>query len=175
MAARYLRFSVPVFVALLAALVVAQGQILAFDVARGIEWVGFVTVAATLSRYIDRADQIVTSTIYPAICAIRDRTRSLEELFVRSNRATLLWVLPACAAAVLFAGDLISLRDRRRLAAGAAADPRARGRHGAGAVRLQLVLLLPRPRAHAAARGRGRRSPRWPSARSPSPGSPSPA
>src|SRR4051794_41264147 len=36
-AARYLRFSVPVFVALIAALVVAQGQILAFDVARGIE------------------------------------------------------------------------------------------------------------------------------------------
>jgi O-antigen/teichoic acid export membrane protein len=106
-AARYLRFSVPVFVALVAALVVAQGQILAFDVARGIEWVGFVTLAATLSRYIDRADQIVTSTIYPAICAIRGRTRSLEELFVRSNRATLLWVLPACAAAVLFADDLI--------------------------------------------------------------------
>jgi O-antigen/teichoic acid export membrane protein len=106
-AARYLRFSVPVFVALLAALVVAQGQILAFDIARGIKWVGFVTLAATLSRYIDRADQIVTSTIYPAICAIRGRTRSLEELFVRSNRATLLWVLPACAAAVLFADDLI--------------------------------------------------------------------
>jgi O-antigen/teichoic acid export membrane protein len=107
-ARRYLRFSVPVFVALLAALVVAQGQILAFDVARGIEWVGFVTLAATLSRYIDRADQIVTTTIYPAICAIRGRTRSLEELFVRSNRATLLWVLPACAGAVLFAGDLVA-------------------------------------------------------------------
>jgi O-antigen/teichoic acid export membrane protein len=104
---RYLRFSVPVFVALVAALVVAQGQILAFDIDRGIEWVGFVTLAATLSRYIDRADTIVTSTIYPAIVAIRDRTRSLEALFVRSNRATLLWVLPACAAAVLFADDLI--------------------------------------------------------------------
>jgi O-antigen/teichoic acid export membrane protein len=106
-AKRYLRFSVPVFVALLAALVVAQGQILAFNVDRGIEWVGFVTLAATLSRYVDRADQIVTSTIYPAIVAIRGRTRSLEALFVRSNRATLLWVLPACAAAVLFAGDLV--------------------------------------------------------------------
>jgi O-antigen/teichoic acid export membrane protein len=28
---------------------------------------------------------------------------------VRSNRATLLWVLPACAAAVLFADDLVTL------------------------------------------------------------------
>ena len=98
----------PVFVSLVAALVVAQGQILAFDIDRGLAWVGFVTLAATLSRYIDRADTIVTSTIYPAICAIRDRTRALEELFVRSNRATLLWVLPACAGAVLFAGDLIT-------------------------------------------------------------------
>jgi O-antigen/teichoic acid export membrane protein len=107
-ARRYLRFSVPVLVALLAALVVAQGQILAFDVHGGLQWVGFVTLGATLSRYIDRADQIVTQTIYPAICALRGRTRALEELFVRSNRATLLWVLPACAAVVLFAGDIVS-------------------------------------------------------------------
>src|SRR5919206_5112198 len=70
-ARRYLRFSAPVFAALLAALVVAQGQILAFDVARGLEWVGFVTLAATLARYIDRADVVVVTTIYPAICAIR--------------------------------------------------------------------------------------------------------
>jgi O-antigen/teichoic acid export membrane protein len=107
-ARRYLRFSGPVFVALVAALVVAQGQILAFDVARGLEWVGFVTLAATLSRYVDRADVVVVATIYPAICAIRDRTRALEELFVRSNRATLLWVLPVCAGVVLFADDLVT-------------------------------------------------------------------
>jgi O-antigen/teichoic acid export membrane protein len=107
-ARRYLRFSVPVLLSLLAALVVAQGQILAFDLDRGLVWVGFVTLAATLSRYIDRADQIVTQTLYPAICALRGRTRALEELFVRSNRATLLWVLPACALVVLFADDLVS-------------------------------------------------------------------
>jgi O-antigen/teichoic acid export membrane protein len=107
-ARRYLRFSVPVFAALVAALVVAQGQVLAFDVARGLAWVGFVTLAATLARYIDRADVVVVMTIYPAICAIRGRTRALEELFVRSNRATLLWVLPVCAGAVLFADDLVT-------------------------------------------------------------------
>jgi O-antigen/teichoic acid export membrane protein len=106
-ARRYLRFSGPVFVALLAALVVAQGQVLAFSVFGGLAWVGFFTLAATLSRYVDRADVIVTSTIYPAICAIRGRTAALEELFVRSNRATLLWVLPAATGVVLFAGDLV--------------------------------------------------------------------
>jgi len=155
-ARRYLRFSVPVFVSLVAALVVAQGQILAFDVDRGLAWVGFVTLAATLSRYIDRADTIVTSTIYPAICAIRDRTRALEELFVRSNRATLLWVLPACAGAVLFAGDLIAFVPGRRVAARPRADPGARGGHRDGPAGLQLVLVLPRARAHAPAGGRGR-------------------
>jgi len=67
-----------------------------------------VTLAATLSRYIDRADTVVVTTIYPAICAIRGRTRALEELFVRSNRATLLWVLPVCAGVVLFADDLVT-------------------------------------------------------------------
>src|SRR5205814_432893 len=33
-------------------------------------------------------------------------TRSLEELFVKSNRATLLWVLPFSGALVLFAPDI---------------------------------------------------------------------
>jgi PST family polysaccharide transporter/lipopolysaccharide exporter len=105
---RYLRFSGPVFVALLAALVVAQGQVFALDRWGGVAWAGFVTLAATLTRYVDRADQIVTTTIYPAIVAIRGRTAAEQELFVRSNRATLLWVLPAAAAIVLFAPDLIA-------------------------------------------------------------------
>ena len=155
-ARRYLRFSVPVFVSLVAALVVAQGQILAFDVDRGLAWVGFVTLAATLSRYIDRADTIVTATIYPAICAIRDRTRALEELFVRSNRATLLWVAARLRGRRALRRRPHRLRPGRRVAARARADPGARGRHGDGAARLQLVLLLPRARAHPAAGGRGR-------------------
>ena len=75
-----------------AAMVVAQGQVIAFKVDGGLAAAGYITLAATLTRYVDRADQIVTATIYPAICAIQGRTRALEELFVKSNRATLLWV-----------------------------------------------------------------------------------
>jgi O-antigen/teichoic acid export membrane protein len=105
-ARRYLRFSAWVLVAALAALVVQQGQVLAMDVDQGLQAVGFVTLAATFARYVDRADQIVTTTIYPAICAIRGRAAALTELFVRSNRATLLWTLPAAAAIVLFAPAL---------------------------------------------------------------------
>jgi O-antigen/teichoic acid export membrane protein len=105
-ARRYLRFSGPVFVALAAALLVAQGQVFALDRWGGVAWAGFITLATTLTRYVDRADVIVTSTIYPAIVAIRDRRDAQEELFVRSNRATLLWVLPAAAGVVLFAAAL---------------------------------------------------------------------
>ena len=49
----------------------------------------------------------MTVTIYPAICAIRGRTAALAELFVRSNRATLLWTLPAAAGIVLFSQALV--------------------------------------------------------------------
>lgn len=107
-ARRYLGFSAWVLVATVATLVVQQGQVLAFDVVEGLEWVGFLTLAVTVTRYVDRADQIVTATIYPAIAAIQGRTRVLEELFVKSNRATLLWVVPFCFGLVLFAGDLVS-------------------------------------------------------------------
>jgi PST family polysaccharide transporter/lipopolysaccharide exporter len=106
-ARRYLRFSAWVLVASLASLVVLQGQILALDVHDGLRAVGFITLAATFARYVDRADQVVTVTIYPAICAIRERTAALSELFVRSNRATLLWTLPAAAGIVLFARALV--------------------------------------------------------------------
>ncbi len=108
-AQRYLRFSGPVLVATLGALAVAQGQVLAFKLHAGLAAAGFITLAVTLTRYVDRADQIVTSSIYPAICAIQDRPQAQEELFVKSNRATLAWVLPFSAGVVLFAPDLVSL------------------------------------------------------------------
>ena len=107
-ARRYLAFSGPILVATIATLVVQQGQVLAFDAWDGLRAVGFLTLAITVTRYVDRADQIVTATIYPAICAIQGRTEALEELFVKSNRATLLWVLPFTVGLILFAPDLVS-------------------------------------------------------------------
>jgi O-antigen/teichoic acid export membrane protein len=126
-ARRYLAFSGPILVATLATLVLQQGQVFAFDQIEGLKWAGFLTLAVTVTRYVDRADQIVTATIYPAIAAIQGRTRTLEELFVKSNRATLLWVLPFTIGLVLFAGDLVSFvlgeewRDAELLIQGLAA------------------------------------------------------
>jgi len=107
-AARYLRFSTPIFVTVVATLVIAQGQVLAFKLHGGLAAAGFITLAVTLTRYIDRADQIVTATLYPAVCAIQGQARALQELFVKANRATLLWVMPFGAAVVLFAPDLVT-------------------------------------------------------------------
>jgi O-antigen/teichoic acid export membrane protein len=106
-AARYLRFSGPILLTIAGALVIAQGQILMFKLHDGLAAAGFITLAVTLTRYIDRADQIVTATIYPAICAIQGQLRALEEMYLKSNRATLLWVLPYSVGVVLFAPDLV--------------------------------------------------------------------
>ncbi len=103
---RYLAFSSPIFLTSLAMLVLAQGQIALVGISSGLEWAGFMTVALMLIRYADRADQIVATTIYPAICAIPGRIAALEELFEKSNRLTLIWTLSFCATLMLFAGDL---------------------------------------------------------------------
>jgi O-antigen/teichoic acid export membrane protein len=104
---RYLRFSWPIFVSVLALLIVQQGQVLAFDVAEGLAAAGYITLAVTLTRYADRVDRILTSTIYPAICAVQDRPATLAELWTKSNRLGLVWVTPFCAGLVLFTPDLV--------------------------------------------------------------------
>jgi O-antigen/teichoic acid export membrane protein len=106
-ARRYLRFSWPVLVASAAALLVAQGQIAVFGIADGLAAAGYITLAATLTRYVDRADQILATTIYPAIVRVRDRADVLEELFAKANRLTLMWAFPFGAGLALFGADLV--------------------------------------------------------------------
>ena len=50
---------------------------------------------------------IVANTIYPAICAVQGRLATLEELFVKSSRLTMMWAIPFCAGFILFAPDLV--------------------------------------------------------------------
>jgi O-antigen/teichoic acid export membrane protein len=83
--------------------------VLAFDALEGLAAVGFLTLAVTVTRYVDRADQVVTAAVFPAVCAIQGRTGALEELFAKTNRATLLWVVPFGAGLVLFAPDLVAV------------------------------------------------------------------
>ena len=104
---RYLRFSWPIFATSLAALLVAQGQIALFGLSDGLAAAGWITLAVTLTRYVDRADQILATTIYPAIVRVRDRIPVLEELFAKSNRLGLMWAFPFGVGLVLFGGDLV--------------------------------------------------------------------
>src|SRR3954447_4809337 len=106
-ARRYLRFSWPVFVTAAVTLVVAQGQIALFGLRDGLVAAGWVTLAATLARYADRADQILATTIYPAIVRVRERGELLEELFGNANRLTLMWAFPFGVGLALFGGDLV--------------------------------------------------------------------
>jgi O-antigen/teichoic acid export membrane protein len=107
-ARRYFAFSWPIFVVTAGGLIVAQGQVLAFDkLEGGLAAVGFVSLAVVLTRYADRADQVISPAIYPAICAVRDRTPTLEELFTAATRAAAVWSLGFGAAIVLFAPDLV--------------------------------------------------------------------
>jgi O-antigen/teichoic acid export membrane protein len=106
-ARRYLRFSWPVFATSATALLVAQGQIAVFGISDGLAAAGYITLATTLTRYVDRADQILATTIYPAIVRVRERAEVLEELFAKSNRLTLMWAFPFGAGLALFGADLI--------------------------------------------------------------------
>ena len=104
---RYVRFSWPVFATAAALLLVAQGQVAVFGLADGLAAAGWVTLAATLTRYVDRADQVLATTMYPAIVRVRDRPAVLAELFEKASRLSLLWAFPFGAGLVLFGPDLI--------------------------------------------------------------------
>jgi len=104
---RYLSFSWPIFAASAALLLVQQGQVFAFDADGGLAAAGYITLAWTLTRYADRADQIIATTIYPAIVVVQDQAGTLREIFVKSNRVALMWVTPFCAGLILFAPDLV--------------------------------------------------------------------
>ena len=104
---RYLHFSAPIFLAAVCGLLIRQGQTYAFEWKLGLAGAGYLTLAVTLTRYADRADQLITQTIYPAICAVTDRPERMAEAFEKSNRLTAMWALPFGAGLALFADELV--------------------------------------------------------------------
>ena len=103
----YFSFSWPLFIAGAGGLVVAQGSALVGSHAVGIAGVGAISLAASVVAFSDGVDGIVTQTLYPAICAVRDRTDLLFESFVKSNRIALMWGMPFGLGLALFAPDLV--------------------------------------------------------------------
>jgi len=104
----YWSFSWPLFVASGSGMVIAQSAVLATEGHLGLAAAGVVALASTITAFADRVDQVVTGTLYPAICAAKDRTALLFETFVKSNRLALMWAVPFGTALTLFASDLVS-------------------------------------------------------------------
>ena len=103
----YATFSWPLFVAGGSSMIIAQSSILVGTKALGLAAVGAIALASSISEYTNKVDQVVTQTLYPAICAVKDRTDLLFESFVKSNRLALMWGMPFGIGIALFASDLV--------------------------------------------------------------------
>jgi PST family polysaccharide transporter len=103
----YVSFSWPLLAASLAGVVVAQSATLVAEFEVGLAGVGAVALASSIVAYTGRVDQVVTNTLYPAICAVRERSEALTEAFVKSNRLAVSFGLPFGIGLALFAEPLI--------------------------------------------------------------------
>lgn len=117
---RYLSFSWPLFVAGIGGLVVAQSTVFIAGATLGLAGVGAISLASSIVLYTTQVDGVVTSTMYPAICAVRDRADLMFESFVKSNRLGLMWGVPLGVGIALFASDLVhfAIGERWRAAVG---------------------------------------------------------
>jgi O-antigen/teichoic acid export membrane protein len=69
--------------------------------------VGAVALASNITAFTSRVDDLVSGTLYPAICAVHDRLELLGETFVKVNRMALMWAMPFGVGLALFADDLV--------------------------------------------------------------------
>lgn len=104
----YATFSWPLLVGSGSGVLVAQLPVLIAARELGTAAVGAIALAGSMAVYAQRVDEIVTNSIYPAICRVRDQLDLLLESFIKSNRLALLWSLPLGAGIALFASDLVA-------------------------------------------------------------------
>lgn len=104
----YVSFSWPLLVSAGSGMVIIQVAVLLGEATAGLAGIGAIGLAGTIAAFADRVDQIVTSTLYPAVCAVRDRMDLLFESFTKSNRLALIWGMPFGIGLALFAPDLVT-------------------------------------------------------------------
>ena len=116
----YTDFSWPLFLAALTTIVMVQVPTVVTAHDLGVSAVAGIALAASLSAFARHVDDVVTTTLYPAICAVKHRTDLLFESFWKSNRLALLWSTPVGCGLALFAGDLVPavLGEQWRFAVG---------------------------------------------------------
>jgi len=103
----YVGFSWPLLIGGGSGLLVVQGTMIVANHSVGLAGVGAIALAGSLIVFAQRVDSIISRTIYPAICAVKDRSDLLFETFVKSNRLSLMWGLTFGVGLALFAPDLV--------------------------------------------------------------------
>ncbi len=103
----YFQFSWPLVVAQIGGIVVAQGSVLIGAHTVGLAGLGAIGLASSYIAFADGVDGIVTQTLYPAICAVRNRADLMLESFVKSNRLALMWGMPFGFGLAIFSADLV--------------------------------------------------------------------
>lgn len=104
----YVDFSLPLFGTGLIGLIIVQGSLLATNSVEGLAAIGAIGLAVGIAAFADRVDAILSQALYPAVCAIADRTALMYEVFLKSNRIALIWGMPFGVGLALFADDLVS-------------------------------------------------------------------
>lgn len=103
----YAAFSMPLFVATACGVVLANGTMIATNAKLGLAGAGAVTLAFSITAFTTRVDDLIGTTMYPAICAVQGRLDLLRESFVKGNRLALMWAMPFGVALALFAPELV--------------------------------------------------------------------
>lgn len=104
---QYVGFSGPLLIMGVSVLALFYVIYLVGSQAVGLAGIGAFTLVGNLVQFTDQADSIITGTLYPAVCAVQDRTKLLSEIFVKSNRLSLMWAVPFGVGMALFAPDLV--------------------------------------------------------------------
>src|SRR4051794_39425549 len=102
----YVSFSMPLLGNGFSRMFVVQGTLLVANAAVGLAGIGAIALAGSFLTFADGVDAIVSTTIYPAVCAVAESNERLAEVFEKSNRVALMWAMPFTVALALFASDL---------------------------------------------------------------------
>ena len=135
---QYALFSSPLLVTALAVLAEFYVIYLVGNAVLGVAALGAFTLTGNLVQFTDQADSIVTETLYPAVCAVKNRVTLLSEIFVKSNRLSLVWAVPFGVGMALFASDLVRLILGPRSATGRVCARDHGGGHRRPPCRVQL-------------------------------------
>lgn len=103
----YWSFSGPLLLAGGATFVMAWAAVITAKIDLGVAAVGVIALAANITSFTDRVDELVTGSLYPAICTVKEETALLYESLVKSNRLALMWAVPFGIGVTLFCSDLV--------------------------------------------------------------------